>query len=72
MNMVITALRSGAKTAMDIRNWLATNTFNGLAMKYKSDGKGNMGHDATIVCYDGTTKTPKITKKYLNVDGTFN
>ena len=70
--MVISALKSGANTATEVQNWLATNTFNGLAMKYKSDGKGNMGHDATIVCYDGKTKTPKIAKKYLNVDGIFN
>ncbi|MDG1275242.1 MAG: ABC transporter substrate-binding protein [Alphaproteobacteria bacterium] len=71
MNMVIAALKSGAKTAIEVRNWLATNTFKGLAMSYKSDGKGNMAHDATIVCYDGKTRIPKIIKRYLNVDGVF-
>ena len=71
MNMVIAALKSGAKTAIEVRNWLATNTFKGLAMSYKSDGKGNMAHDATIVCYDGKTRIPKIIQRYLNVDGVF-
>ena len=71
MNMVIAALKSGAKSAIDVRNWLSVNTFKGLAMTYKSDGKGNMAHDATIVCYNGKTRTPKIIKRYINVDGVF-
>ncbi|MDC1427790.1 ABC transporter substrate-binding protein [Rhodospirillaceae bacterium] len=71
MNMVIAALKSGAKSAIDVRNWLSVNTFKGLAMTYKSDGKGNMAHDATIVCYNGKTRTPKIKKRYINVDGVF-
>jgi len=36
----------------------------GLAMTYQSDGKGNMAHDAIIVCYDGTSRTPRIVKRY--------
>ncbi|MBL8663741.1 MAG: ABC transporter substrate-binding protein [Candidatus Odyssella sp.] len=36
----------------------------GLAMTYESDGKGNMAHDAIIVCYDGTSRTPRIAKRY--------
>jgi branched-chain amino acid transport system substrate-binding protein len=43
---------------------LASATFEGLAMTYKSDGKGNMAHDAIIVCYDGASRTPKIVKRY--------
>lgn len=36
----------------------------GLAMTYESDGKGNMAHDAIIVCYDGASRTPRIAKRY--------
>jgi branched-chain amino acid transport system substrate-binding protein len=38
-------------------------------MTYKSDGKGNMAHDALIVCYDGASLVPAIVKRYHNVDG---
>jgi branched-chain amino acid transport system substrate-binding protein len=69
MNMVIAALRNGAKTASGVQKWLAKNTFKGLAMTYKSDGKGNMAHDALIVCYDGKSRVPQIIKQYSNVDG---
>jgi branched-chain amino acid transport system substrate-binding protein len=43
---------------------LAATSFKGLAMTYQSDGKGNMAHDAIIVCYDGASRTPKIVKRY--------
>jgi branched-chain amino acid transport system substrate-binding protein len=43
---------------------LAGSTFKGLAMTYQSDGKGNMAHDAIIVCYDGASRTPRIVKRY--------
>jgi branched-chain amino acid transport system substrate-binding protein len=33
-------------------------------MTYQSDGKGNMAHDAIIVCYDGASRTPRIAKRY--------
>jgi branched-chain amino acid transport system substrate-binding protein len=69
MSMVIAALRNGAKTASGVQKWLAKNTFKGLAMTYKSDGKGNMAHDALIVCYDGKSRVPQIIKQYSNVDG---
>jgi branched-chain amino acid transport system substrate-binding protein len=36
----------------------------GVAMKYANDGKGNMAHDAIIVCYEGTGRTPRIAKHY--------
>ena len=38
-------------------------------MTYKSDGKGNMAHDALIVCYDGKSRVPQIIKQYSNIDG---
>ena len=43
---------------------LASAEFKGLAMTYKNDGTDNMAHDAIIVCYDGTSRTPKIVKRY--------
>jgi branched-chain amino acid transport system substrate-binding protein len=43
---------------------LAALRHEGLAMTYQSDGKGNMAHDALIVCYDGTSRTPTIAKRY--------
>ena len=69
INMVLAALKDGAKTAGAVRDWLAGHTFKGLAMTYKSDGKGNMAHDALIVCYDGTSRVPVVVKRYGNVDG---
>ena len=38
-------------------------------MTYKSDGTGNMAHDAVIICYDGADRTPKIVKRYENITG---
>jgi branched-chain amino acid transport system substrate-binding protein len=31
---------------------------------YKSDGKGNMAHEALIVCYDGTSRVPTLAQHY--------
>jgi len=69
INMVLAALEDGAKTAEDVRVWLSSNVFKGLAMTYKSDGKGNMAHDALIICYDGASLVPTIAKRFHNVDG---
>ena len=33
-------------------------------MTYRSDGKGNMAHSASIVCYDGSSRVPSIVKRY--------
>lgn len=56
--------RTGTKTAAAMRARLATVTWKGVAMTYRSDGKGNMAHDALIVCYDGQTRVPAIVKRY--------
>jgi branched-chain amino acid transport system substrate-binding protein len=69
VTMVLKAVAAGAKTAEDVREALAGGRHDGLAMTYKSDGKGNMAHDAVIVCYDGKTRVPAIVKRYRNVDG---
>lgn len=62
--MLIDAATKGARSAEDMRKALAENKYKGLAMTYKSDGKGNMAHSAMIICYDGTSRTPKIVKRY--------
>jgi branched-chain amino acid transport system substrate-binding protein len=50
--------------AADLPAALAKSRIAGLAMTYQSDGKGNMAHDAIIVCYDGASRTPRIAKRY--------
>lgn len=67
--MLVAAIEAGAKTRLQVRDWLAGNRYQGLAMTYRSDGSGNMAHDAVIVCYDGKSRTPEIVKRYENVDG---
>jgi len=62
--MVLAAIASGATTPDDIRGYLSQKTHDGLAMDYKSDGKGNMAHDAVIICYSGNDRRPEIVKYY--------
>lgn len=62
--MIIDAAAKGAKTPEDMRKALSTGTYKGLAMTYKSDGKGNMASSAIIICYDGNSRTPKLAKRY--------
>ena len=67
--MALAAIRSGAATPAAVRDHLAQETYDGVAMSYRSDGKGNMAHDAVIVCYDGKTRTPKLVKRYEGAAG---
>ncbi|MNW17767.1 hypothetical protein D3C71_2170700 [compost metagenome] len=67
--MVLAAVRSGAGNAEAVRKALSAGTHQGLAMTYRSDGKGNMAHSAVIVCYDGASRVPAIAKRYDNVTG---
>ena len=69
VQMILAAVKSGARTPDAIRDALANNSHDGLAMRYRSDGKGNMAHDAVIICYDGADRTPAIVKRYENVTG---
>jgi branched-chain amino acid transport system substrate-binding protein len=66
--MMLAAMADGAMAPAAMRDWLAGNGFEGLAMAYKSDGKGNMAHDAVIVCYDGKSRVPRIARRYEGVD----
>ncbi len=62
--MVLAALKARARAPRAVRDYLAANSHRGLAMTYRSDGKGNMAHDALIVCYDGKDRVPRIAKRY--------
>lgn len=68
--MTLDAVAKGATTPADVTKALSSGTYKGLAMTYRSDGKGNMAHSAIIVCYDGQSRVPKIAKRYDDLDGT--
>jgi branched-chain amino acid transport system substrate-binding protein len=65
--MVLAAIAGGAATPAALRDALARETYQGIAMRYKSDGAGNMAHSAIIVCYDGTGRTPAVVKRYDDI-----
>jgi branched-chain amino acid transport system substrate-binding protein len=37
-------------------------------MTYKSNGHGDMAHDADIVCWDGKSRVPGIAEHYAGSD----
>ena len=43
---------------------LASEEWKGVVTTYKSDGKGNMAHEAEIVCFDGADRVPRVAAKY--------
>ncbi|WP_421999173.1 ABC transporter substrate-binding protein [Reyranella sp.] len=63
---VVASLRKAGQTVTPkaVREGLATGTYHGLVTTYRSDGKGNMAHEAVIVCYDGQNRTPKAAARY--------
>ncbi|MCP4328873.1 MAG: amino acid ABC transporter substrate-binding protein [Alphaproteobacteria bacterium] len=67
--MVLSAIAAGARSPAEVRDYLAGNSHDGLAMTYRSDGSGNMAHSAIIVCYDGETRIPRVVKVFDNVTG---
>jgi branched-chain amino acid transport system substrate-binding protein len=67
MAMVLRAIAAGARTPDAVRDALAAESYKGIAMTYRSDGAGNMAHSAIIVCYDGTSRTPRIAKRYEDI-----
>jgi 5-methylthioadenosine/S-adenosylhomocysteine deaminase len=62
--MALTLTSKGAKTAEDLRAALQKESYQGVAMTYKSNGRGDLAHDAEIVCWDGTSRIPKIVAHY--------
>ncbi len=63
VRMAIDAAVQGARGPEEMRAALASGNFTGLAMTYKSDGMGNMAHDAIIMCYDDQGR-PRIDRRY--------
>lgn len=47
-----------------VRARLSGGTYRGIAGTYRSDGKGNMAHEAEIVCYNGTDRIPHVVARY--------
>jgi branched-chain amino acid transport system substrate-binding protein len=62
--MALTLMAHGVKTPEDLRAALQKETYQGVAMTYKSNGHGDLSHDADIVCWDGTSRIPKIVGHY--------
>jgi branched-chain amino acid transport system substrate-binding protein len=62
--MVLSLVAKGAATPEEVIKGLQNTTYKGVAMTYKSDGKGDMSHEAEIVCWDGTSRIPKIVATY--------
>jgi branched-chain amino acid transport system substrate-binding protein len=62
--MTLQLIGDGAKTAEDLVSALGKSTYKGVAMTYKSNGHGDMAHDADIVCWDGKSRIPQIAKHY--------
>ena len=58
-------LREGISVSpMKVRERLATARWQGVVTTYWSDGKGDMAHEAEIVCFDGTDRVPRVAAKY--------
>ena len=66
LGKVMAALQGAGRpiTGAAIRDGLASDSYQGVITTYRSDGKGNMAHEAEIVCYDGSDRVPKSTARY--------
>ena len=62
--MALSAVAHGADTPARLAASLAASPYEGLAMTYRSDGRGDMAHAAVIICYDGVTRVPKVVAHY--------
>jgi len=54
----------GAMTPDAMRDALAATRYQGVGMSYRSNGRGDMAHDAVIVCYDGASRQARIAKRF--------
>ncbi|HSE79080.1 MAG TPA: ABC transporter substrate-binding protein [Alphaproteobacteria bacterium] len=64
VRMALVAVEGGARGPDELAAALSRMTYDGLAMRYRSDGKGNMAHGAVIMCYDGADRVPRVVKRY--------
>ena len=67
VSMALRGISEGANSTETMRNYLATASYEGVANKLKSDGRGNLIHSMLIVCYDGVSREGKIVERYDNV-----
>ncbi len=64
--MALEAVARGATTPAALTQALASTSYAGLAMTYKSNGRGDMAHTAVIICYDGKSRIPAVVAHYAN------
>lgn len=62
--MALHAIAAGARTPEALTKALASTSYQGLAMTYKSNGRGDMAHSAVVICFDGASRTPSVAKRY--------
>lgn len=62
--MALQAIAQGTRTRDTLTRFLSSGTYDGVAMRYRSDGSGNMAHSAVVVCFDGKTRTPSVARHY--------
>lgn len=64
MMMALSLIAAGANTPEKLMEGFHKTTYKGVAMTYKSNGKGDMAHDAEIVCWNGTGPIPAVAAHY--------
>jgi branched-chain amino acid transport system substrate-binding protein len=64
VSMALSLIAAGADTPEKLIAAFHSTTYKGVAMTYKSNGKGDMAHDADIVCWDGTSRIPSRAAHY--------
>jgi len=64
MMMALSLIAGGADTPEKLMAGFHNTTYKGIAMTYKSNGKGDMAHDAEIVCWNGTSPIPSVAIHY--------
>jgi branched-chain amino acid transport system substrate-binding protein len=62
--MALALIAGGADTPEKLMTGFHGTTYKGVAMTYKSNGKGDMAHDAEIVCWNGTSRIPSVAAHY--------
>jgi len=64
MMMALSLIAGGADTPEKLIAGFHNTTYKGVAMTYKSNGKGDMAHEAEIVCWNGTNPIPAVAIHY--------
>jgi branched-chain amino acid transport system substrate-binding protein len=66
--MALTLIGAGADSPEKLIAAFHGTTYKGVAMTYKSNGKGDMAHDADIVCWNGTSRIPSQAAHYAGAE----